>query len=97
MVPVAAADGVPAGGTAHVAIQVTLPEGFHVNANKPRDPSLIPVVLTVDPPSGISVAEIVYPAPTDLAQQGASQPLAVYERAVRDRRPTERRRRHGVG
>ena len=80
MVAVAAADGVHSGGTAYVAIQVTLPEGFHVNANKPRDPALIPVVLTVDAPSGMSVAEIVYPAPTDLEQQGASQPLAVYER-----------------
>ena len=80
VVPVTAADGVASGGTAYVAVQVTLPEGFHVNANKPRDPALIPIVLTVDAPAGMSVAEIVYPVPSDLAQQGVPEPLAVYER-----------------
>jgi cytochrome c biogenesis protein CcdA/thiol-disulfide isomerase/thioredoxin len=59
---------------------VRLPEGLHVNSNTPRDPSLIPVVLSIEPPPGISVTEIVYPEPTDLVQQGADQPLAVYER-----------------
>ena len=63
-----------------VALRFSLPEGFHVNSNKPRDPALIPIVLTVDPPAGVSVAEIVYPVATDLAQQGAPELLAVYER-----------------
>ena len=80
VVAIAAADGVAAGGAAYVAVQVTLPEGFHVNSNKPRDPALIPIVLTVDAPAGMSVAEIVYPTPTDLAQQGVPELLAVYER-----------------
>ena len=78
--PFAAADGVHPGGSVRAAVQVRLPEGLHVNSNTPRDPSLIPVVLTVDPPVGVSVAEIVYPEATDLVQQGADQPLAVYER-----------------
>lgn len=78
--PVAATDGVISGSAAFVAVRVTLPEGFHVNSNKPRDPALIPIVLTVDPPESISVAEIVYPMPTDLVQQGVPEPLAVYER-----------------
>ncbi|MBI2186470.1 MAG: thioredoxin family protein [Acidobacteria bacterium] len=63
-----------------MALRVVLPEGLHVNSNQPKDPSLIPIVLTVDPPAGVSVAEIVYPEATDLVQQGADQPLAVYER-----------------
>jgi thiol:disulfide interchange protein DsbD len=79
--PLAGADAAAAGGATRLALQVTLPEGFHVNANKPRDPSLIPIVLTVEPPAGVTITEIVYPVPTDFAQQGATEPLAVYERA----------------
>jgi hypothetical protein len=39
-------------------------------ANKPRDPSLIPTELTIEPPAGVVVAEIVYPEPIDLKQAG---------------------------
>src|SRR2546427_3757441 len=78
--PIVGADGVHAGSVVRAALQVALPEGFHVQSNKPRDPSLIPTALTVDPPAGISVAEIVFPNPIDLKQIGADQPLAVFER-----------------
>lgn len=75
-----AADGARPGADVLAALRVVLPEGLHVNSNQPRDPSLIPIVLTVDPPAGVALAEIVYPEATDLVQQGADQPLAVYER-----------------
>jgi thiol:disulfide interchange protein len=77
--PLLEVPGVHAGTTVRAALQVRLPAGFHVQSNKPRDPSLIPTVLTVDPPSGVSVLEIVYPAPTELKQAGVDQPLAVFE------------------
>jgi thiol:disulfide interchange protein DsbD len=78
--PVVGGDGVHAGTEVRAALQVALPEGFHVQSDKPRDPSLIPTVLTVNPPAGVSVVELVYPSPTDLTQIGADQPLAVFER-----------------
>jgi thioredoxin:protein disulfide reductase len=68
------------GGTVRAAVRVSLPEGLHANAHKPRDPSLIPLVLTVNAPAGVTVEEIVYPEPTDLRQENAPQPLSVYER-----------------
>ena len=74
-----AADGVSPGTDVRAAIRVRLPEGLHTNANKPRDPSLIPIVLSIDAPAGVSVEEIVYPEPTDLAQEGVEELLAVYE------------------
>ena len=74
-----AADGVRQGTGVRAAIRVRLPEGLHTNANKPRDPSLIPIVLSIDAPAGVSVEEIVYPEPTDLAQEGVEELLAVYE------------------
>jgi cytochrome c biogenesis protein CcdA/thiol-disulfide isomerase/thioredoxin len=78
--PVVENDRVGSGDDLRVALKVHLPEGFHVNANQPRDPSLIPIVLSIDPPSGVTVSEIVYPEATDLAQRGADKPLRVYER-----------------
>jgi thiol:disulfide interchange protein len=36
--------------------------------------------VTVTPPDGVTVREIVYPQPTDLKQENADQPLSVYER-----------------
>lgn len=66
------------GGTVQLSLRVALPEGLHVQANKPRDPALIATVLTVEPPKGVSLIDVVYPKATDFAQAGASQPLAVY-------------------
>jgi thiol:disulfide interchange protein DsbD len=77
--PLLAADGASPGSVMRAAIRVTLPDGLHTNANQPRDPSLIPIVLTVDAPAGITVEEIVYPEATDLAQEGVEELLAVYE------------------
>jgi thiol:disulfide interchange protein DsbD len=74
-----AAATVPAGTTTRVAVTVTLPVGLHVQSDAPRDPSLIPTVLTVDAPAGVSVAHLIYPTPTDFEQAGQPQPLAVFE------------------
>jgi thiol:disulfide interchange protein DsbD len=79
--PLAEHDRVAAGGTLRVALEVSLPEGFHVQSNRPRDPSLIPTVLTFNAPAGVTVQEVVFPTPVDLKQVGVDQPLAVFERA----------------
>jgi thiol:disulfide interchange protein DsbD len=68
------------GGPARVALKVTVPEGLHTQSNKPRDPNLIPTELSIDAPAGVTVEEIVWPPATDLKQEGADQPLAVFER-----------------
>jgi thiol:disulfide interchange protein len=78
--PVVERDSVPAGTSARVALRVLLPEKLHANSNKPRDPSLIPTVLTMTPPAGVTVEEIVYPEASDLVQKGVDQPLSVFER-----------------
>jgi thiol:disulfide interchange protein DsbD len=78
--PLLEKDGVTPGGTALAAVQVVLPEKLHMNSNTPRDKGLIPAVLTITPPDGVSVAEIVYPQASDLKQEGSEQPLSVFER-----------------
>ncbi|TDI26904.1 MAG: hypothetical protein E2P06_01360, partial [Acidobacteria bacterium] len=72
-------DAVHAGTTARVALAVTLDPGFHVNSNTPLDEFLIPTVLTLDPPAGISLAGVAFPEAILLEQLGAEQPLAVFE------------------
>ena len=63
--PIVGADGVRVGTTVRAALRVTLPNGFHVQSNKPRDPSLIPTSLTLEVPPTASVVEVVFPAPID--------------------------------
>lgn len=66
------------GGTARLVLHVTLPDGLHVQSDKPRDPGLIATELTVDPPAGTTLVDIVYPKPIDFTQAGAPEPLAVF-------------------
>jgi cytochrome c biogenesis protein CcdA/thiol-disulfide isomerase/thioredoxin len=70
-----------AGSKVRLALQVSLPEGLHSQSNKPRDPLLIPTVLTIDPPAGVTIDEVVYPKTTELKQEGQAQPLDVFERS----------------
>jgi len=78
--PLLERDTAAGGQTVRAALEVALPEGFHVQSDQPRDPTLIPTVLTIDPPAGVTVTEIVFPTPVDLRQLGLDQPLAVFER-----------------
>ena len=78
--PLVESDGVPAGATVRAALKVALPEGYHVQSNKPRDPSLIPTELNIEPPTGITVEELVFPPAEDFKQEGLPEPLLVFER-----------------
>lgn len=66
-----------AGGTAAVLLRVSLPKGVHVQAHKPDDPLLIPTVVAVTPPKGVTVATVTYPAPSALVQEGRAEVLQV--------------------
>ncbi len=76
--PVVVTSPVRAGSPATIALHVRLPKDIHVQSNKPRDPLLIPTVLTLEPPAGIAVESIEYPAASDLSQPERKEPLAVY-------------------
>jgi thiol:disulfide interchange protein DsbD len=78
--PLLDTDGAGPGSTVRAALRVALPDGFHVQSNKPRDPSLIPTELTVDAPAGVQVDEVVFPAAADFKQEGLPEPLLVFER-----------------
>ena len=74
---VAIAEPVRAGTTVKAVLQVKVAPGFHIQSDKPRDPSLIPLTLTIDAPQGISVAGLTFPPSKDFLLKGSDQPLAV--------------------
>ncbi len=77
--PIVGSDGVRPGTAERIAAHVRLPETLHVQSNAPRDPSFIPTVLTIEPPLGVRVTEIVYPKAKDLVQEGLPEPLTVFD------------------
>jgi DsbC/DsbD-like thiol-disulfide interchange protein len=78
VVPVVETASVAPGGEARLALKVTLPPKVHVQSDKPSDPSLIPTVLTLDLPKGLSVSQTVYPKSEPLKQEGVRDPLSVF-------------------
>jgi thiol:disulfide interchange protein len=79
LTPLTETNALRAGTTARLAMRVVLAPELHVQANVPSDPGFIATVLTVDPPAGVTVDELVYPAAKDLKQFGLDDPLKVYE------------------
>lgn len=74
------ADAAHPGGGIRGALQVGISGKYHVQSDKPADEFLIPTVLTVNTPGGITVAEIAYPEPVILEAEMISElPLAVFE------------------
>ncbi|MEZ5289297.1 MAG: hypothetical protein R2712_31745 [Vicinamibacterales bacterium] len=65
------------GASVTVRLAVTLPDAVHVQAHEPADPLLIPTVLGIEAPPGITIEAIAYPAPSELAQAGRATPLLV--------------------
>ena len=80
VIPILERPAAAAGSPVRLALKVSLPEGLHTQSHKPLDPTLIPTVLTIDAPAGVTVDEIVYPPAIELKQQGLEQPLMVFER-----------------
>ena len=69
-----------AGGRVRALLEVSVPDGFHLQSNAPRDPSLIATTLTFPATPGVRAEEVVYPKATDFTLEGQAEPLAVFER-----------------
>lgn len=67
------------GGSSEATVRLTIQNGYHVNANPPTYPYLIPTALEVAPTDGLSMGQISYPAPIIIKLAFAEKPLAVYE------------------
>jgi hypothetical protein len=78
LTPIAANTPVRTGTAATLTLKVRLPTAMHVQSDKPRTPSLIPTVLTIEPPQGVRIDGIAYPPAEDFVLSGQSAPLAVF-------------------
>ena len=67
------------GGTSETQVQLTIQEGYHVNANPPTYPYLKATTLEVPGAGGISLVEVAYPKGLERRFAFAENPLAVYE------------------
>ena len=79
LTPAVQQQAIQPGQTVTVELRVELPDNIHVQSDEPRDPFVIPTVLTFTPPEGVTVEEITYPASTDFLLEGWEEPLAVFE------------------
>jgi cytochrome c biogenesis protein CcdA len=70
---------VRAGTTVRGALRIPIPAGLHLQSNAPREAGLVAAQLTVAPPDGITVREVVFPPSTDFILPGYELPLAVFE------------------
>lgn len=78
VIPVVTVAEVKPGASVSVVLKVKLPKDVHVQADKPKDPSLIATALTIDAPPGVAVEKISYPSATELSQQGRRDTLLVF-------------------
>ncbi len=68
------------GGSTQANVRIVISEGYHVNANPPTFPYLIPTKVEAPESKGITFGNPVYPAPvTKNFSFAPEKPLAVYE------------------
>ena len=79
LTPTVEQQAIQPGQTVTLVLRVELPEKIHVQSDKPRDPFVIPTLLTFTLPEGVTVEEITYPESTDFLLEGWDEPLAVFE------------------
>lgn len=78
-----ATDKVQRGRTVQAAIVVDIPDGYHVNGNRPLGKYAVPTILKIEAPGGFRVSPVVYPRATVRRFSFSDEQLAVYEnRAV---------------
>jgi DsbC/DsbD-like thiol-disulfide interchange protein len=71
------------GGVARAQVTVEIPEGYHINANRPLGKYAIPTVLKISAPAGVRVSPVIYPRAVVRQFKFSNERLAVYEgRAV---------------
>jgi len=75
-----ASDKAQRGRVVRAAVVLEIPDGYHVNANKPLGKYAIPTTLKIEGPNGVTVGAIVFPrAVVRKLKATNNESLAVYE------------------
>lgn len=62
-----------------VVFHFLIEKGHHVQANPTSEPNFIPVVLKMEPASGVTASPVQYPAAKEEKIEGLAKPIRVYE------------------
>lgn len=73
-------DKVQRGRTVRVGVVIDIPNGYHINSNRPLENYLIATQLKVDAPSGVKVGPVSYPRALLKTFKFSKNKLSVYER-----------------
>jgi thiol:disulfide interchange protein DsbD len=73
---------IKAGGSAEAFVKLTIANGYHINANPPSFPYLIPTALQLQPSYDLTAETPIYPPSISKKFKFAEQPIAVYESEV---------------
>jgi len=75
-----ATDKAQKGRVVRAAVVLDIPDGYHVNANKPLGKYAIATTVKIEPPSGVTVGPIIFPrAVVRKLKATNNESLAVYE------------------
>jgi len=74
-----APDKVKKGRVVRVSVVMDIPNGLHVQSNKPLDKFLVPTKLDVETPSGMKVGPVSYPRAVMRNLKFSKGSVAVYE------------------
>jgi cytochrome c biogenesis protein CcdA len=77
--PVTETTSVAAGDTIRLAVDVKVPPGLHLQADRPSDKTVIPARLALNTPAGLTFATVTFPPSTTFRLIGYDQPLDVFE------------------
>jgi len=73
----------PRGRVVQAAIVIDIPQGYHVNSNRPLSKYAIPTEVKIDAPAGVRIGPAIYPRPVVRRFSFSKDQIAVYEgRAV---------------
>jgi hypothetical protein len=67
------------GDRGRLLVEVTVPEGCHVESHDPTEPWLIPTVLGVEAPEEIAPGDVAYPDGEDKVLDWSSTVMRVYQ------------------
>ena len=74
-----APDKIKKGRVVKARVVMDIPQGLHVQSNKPLDKFLVPTKLDVETPSGMTVGPVVYPRAVMRNLKFSKSKVAVYE------------------
>lgn len=75
-------DRISQGGMAHIAIEIAINPPWHINAHDLEDEFLVPTTVEFDPPEGITITEIVYPAGHEVELDFADEAMLLYDGTI---------------